>query len=181
MNGSPCKARVKKELSRLNILYDSVEIGVIKLPQLVSLKKRRQLKSNLKSHGIKLHEDKKGLLIEKIKETIHEMIQYADGEQVMNHSTYLSLHLNYDYTYLANIFSEVNGICIQQYIIQSKIEKVKELIIADDLNLSEISFALRYSSVAHLSSQFKKITGLSPTCYKNICMRRESLTTATLL
>lgn len=173
MVGLPCKTLVKEELERLGIVFRSIETGVVDLLEEVTVKQRKQLKTNLLQFGLKLHEAKKGILIEKIKDTILEMIRYSDGHPVMNHSVYLSVKLSYDYTYLANIFSEVNGITIQQYIILNKIEKVKELLLSGDMSLSEISYKLHYSSVAHLSGQFKKITGLSPTCYKLIRQKRE--------
>jgi AraC-like DNA-binding protein len=139
----------------------------------ISLKQRDQLKKNLLRLGLKLHKDKKSILIEKIKNTILEMLQYADGCPTMNYSDYISEKLNYDYTYLANIFSEVKGITIQQYIILNKIERVKEFLLYDELNLTEISYRLHYSSVAHLSGQFKKVTGLSPSFYKELKQKRE--------
>lgn len=162
----PCKDRVKEELERLKIPFEVVDIGMVELSNDITLKQRKQLKLNLLPFGYRLHEAKKALLIEKIKSSIFEMIEYSDGHPVMMNSLYLSTKLDYDYTYLANIFSELNGISIQQFIIISKIEKVKELLVTDDLNLFEISYKLHYSSVAHLSGQFKKITGLSPTGYK---------------
>ena len=164
----PCKERVKEELERLKIPFGVINLGVVELIDDITLKQREQLKLNLLPFGFMLHEAKKGFLVEKIKSTILEMIRYSDGHPVVINSVYLSEKLNHDYTYLANIFSEVNGISIQQFIILSKIEMVKELLLADDLNLSEISYQLHYSSVAHLSGQFKKMTGLSPSGYKLI-------------
>lgn len=168
-----CKDLVKEELHKLKIPYVLVNLGTVDLLEDLTLKQRKQLKINLLSLGFKLHEAKKGILIEKIKNTILEMIQYSDGHPVMTNSVYLSLKLNYDYTYLANIFSEVNGMSIQQYIILNKIEKIKDLLLKGDLNLSEISYQLHYSSVAHLSGQFKKTTGISPTGYKLMMKKGE--------
>lgn len=170
-----CKARVKEELEKLNIPYGLIDIGVVELPDELSIKLREKLKSNLLSYNLKLYSTKKGILFEKIKDTIFEMIKYSDGQPVMSNSVYLSARLGYDYTYLANIFSEVSGISIQQYIILSKIEKAKELFLKDNISLSEISYQLHYSSVAHLSGQFKKVTGLSPSCYKLLTQQRENL------
>lgn len=167
-----CKALVKEELERLKIPFRSIDPGVVGLFEELPLIKRNQLKANLLRSGFKLHEAKKGILIERIENTIQEMIRYSDGHPVMNHSVYLSVQLKYDYTYLSNIFSEVNGISIQQYIILSKIEKVKELLLCSDINLSEISYKMHYSSVAHLSGQFKKITGLSPSGFKSMQQKR---------
>jgi YesN/AraC family two-component response regulator len=157
---------VKEELERLEIPFGFIDLGMVELLEEISIIQRNELKKNLLRFGLQLHEDKKSILIEKIKNTILEMIQYADGCPRMNYSEYISEKLNYDYTYLANIFSEVKGITIQQYIIFNKIERVKELLLYDELNLTEISYQLHYSSVAHLSGQFKKVTGLSPTFYK---------------
>lgn len=175
MAGLRCKILVKKELERLEIPFWDIDIGVVELLDEVTVKQREQLKLNLLPFGLKLHEAKKAFLIEKIKSTILEMIRYSDGHPVMSNSVYLSVKLSYDYTYLANIFSEVNGISIQQYIILSKIEKVKDLLLSTDISLSEISYRLHYSSVAHLSGQFKKITGLSPSSYKLIGLQREDI------
>jgi len=120
-----------------------------------------------------LLDDKKNILIERIKNIIVEMIHYSDELPKVNYSDYIAEKLGYDYTYLANIFSEVKGITIQQFIILHKIEKVKELLIYDELNLTEIAYKLHYSSVAHLSNQFKKITGLTPTYYKQLKDKRK--------
>lgn len=170
-----CKALVQKELDELDIPFRFINLGVVELFKDVTLQQREQLKRNLLPIGLKLHEAKKGVLIEKIKNTILEMIRDSDGHPVISYSVYLSDKLNYDYTYLSNIFSEVNGISIQQYIIHSKIEEVKDLLLFSDINLSEISYKMHYSSVAHLSGQFKKITGLSPSKFKMIRKKKEEL------
>jgi len=131
-----------------------------------------KLKNNLLKSGLELLDNKKSILIEKIKNVITEMIHYTDELPNVNYSDYISEKLDYDYTYLANTFSEVKGITIQQFIIINKIEKVKELLLYDELNLTEISIKLHYSSVAHLSNQFKKITGLTPSFYKQLKQKR---------
>src|SRR4029078_6161347 len=123
--------------------------------------------------GLELLDDKRSILIERIKNVITEMIHYSDELPTQNYSDYISEKLEYDYTYLSNIFSEVKGITIQQFIIIHKIERVKELLLYDELNLTEISYKLHYSSVAHLSNQFKKITGLSPSFYKKLKQKRK--------
>ena len=122
---------------------------------------------------MELLEDKKSILIEKIKNVIIEIIHYSDELPTENYSEYISKKLGYDYTYLSNIFSEVKGITIQQFIIMHKIERVKELSLYDELNLTEISYLLHYSSVAHLSNQFKKVTGLSPSFFKKLKIKRK--------
>lgn len=172
MVGVHCKIQVEKELERLEIPFRFIDVGVVELYEEISLKQRNQLKENLLKFGLQLNEDKKWILIGKIKKAILEMIQYSDRYPVINYSNYLSEKLNYDYTYLANIFSEVTGITIQQYIILNKIEMVKELILLDDLSLTQISYKLNYSSVAHLSGQFKKVTGISPSVYKILNQKR---------
>lgn len=167
-----CKMVVKAELEKLGLKYSTVELGTIDLVEDIIPEQRRQLKDNLFICGLELMEDKKSILIEKIKNVIIEMIHYADELPEMNYSNHISSKLNLDYTYLSNIFSEVKGITIQQFIILHKIEKVKELLLYDELNLTEISYKLHYSSVAHLSNQFKKITGLSPSFFKQLRAKR---------
>src|SRR6185295_9792926 len=124
--------------------------------------------------GLELMDDKRAVLIEKIKGVIIEMVHYSDELPKMNFSNFLSEKLNHDYTYLANLFSEVQGTTIEQFIISHKIERIKELIIYDELNITEIAFKLNYSSVAHLSNQFKKVTGLSPSHFKNLKEKRRT-------
>ena len=175
MVGIHCKMQVKNELDRLKIPYKLIDLGVVELRQDITLVQRNQIKESLSRYGLKLYEDKKCILIEKIMNSILEMIQDSDDFPVVNYSYYLSKKLNYDYTYLANIFSEVKGVTIQQYIILSKIDIAKELILTDDLNLTEISYKLNYSSVAHLSGQFKKVTGLSPSSFKVLKKKRVAL------
>jgi AraC-like DNA-binding protein len=122
---------------------------------------------------LELLDDKRSILIEKIKNVITELIHYSDELPRVNYSDYISEKLGYDYTYLSNIFSEVKGTTIQQFIIINKIERVKELLLYDELNLTEIAYKLHYSSVAHLSNQFKKITGLSPSFFKQLKQKRK--------
>ncbi|SMD32060.1 AraC-type DNA-binding protein [Reichenbachiella faecimaris] len=169
-----CKMMVKEELISLGLHYVVVDLGMIEILEDISPDQRLQLKTNLMKSGLELLDDKKSILIEKIKNLIVEMIHYTDELPKVNYSDYISEKLGYDYTYLANIFSEVKGITIQQFIILHKIERVKELLIYDELNLTEISYKLHYSSVAHLSNQFKKITGLTPTFYKQLKNKRKA-------
>lgn len=169
-----CKMMVQEELKKLGLKYVLVDLGVVEILENISDLQREQLKTNLLKSGLELMDDKKSILIEKIKNVIIEMIHYADELPQKNFSDYISTQLAYDYTYLANTFSEVKGITIQQFIIIHKIERVKELLLYDELNLTEISYKLNYSSVAHLSNQFKKITGLSPSFYKKLKQKRKS-------
>ena len=164
---------VKEELKKLKIEYLSIDLGMVEIMQDLAFQQRENLRTNLLKCGLELLDDKKSILIEKIKNVIIEMIHYSDELPKINYSNYISEKLDYDYTYLANIFSEVKGINIQQFIIIHKIEKVKELLLYDELNLTEISYKLHYSSVSHLSKQFKKITGLSPSFYKQMKQKRK--------
>lgn len=168
-----CKMMVKEELKKLGLHYVIVDLGMVEILEDITLAQRLQLRENLKKSGLELLDDKRSILIDKIKNLIVEMIHYSDELPKVNYSEYISEKLAYDYTYLANIFSEVKGITIQQFIIMHKIEKVKELLIYDELNLTEISYRLHYSSVAHLSNQFKKITGLTPTFYRQLKNKRK--------
>ena len=167
-----CKMVVHEELNSLGIKHAVVDLGMVEILDDITLKQREILKENLSKSGLELLDDKKSILIEKIKNVIIEMIHYSDELPKENFSDYISEKLGYDYTYLANTFSEVKGITIQHFIIVNKIEKVKELLLYDELNLTEISYKLNYSSVAHLSNQFKKITGLSPSFYKQLKQKR---------
>ncbi len=167
-----CKMLVKDELIKLGLHYVSVDLGMVEIMEEMNDEQHGLLKQNLLKSGLELLDDKKSILIDKIKNVIIEMIHYVDEIPKTNYSDYISAKLNYDYTYLSNIFSEVKGITIQQFIISHKIERAKELILYDELNLTEISEKLHYSSVAHLSNQFKKVTGLSPSYYKKLREKR---------
>jgi len=166
---------VKSELDKLGLHYGVVDLGEVQIRESITAEQRARLKTALLKSGLELMDDKKAILIEKIINVIIEMIHYADELPKTNFSDYLSEKLNYDYTYLANLFSETKGITIEHFIILHKIERVKELIIYDELNFSEIAWKLHYSSVAHLSHQFKKITGLTPSFFKSL-KRKKRLT-----
>lgn len=164
-----CKMMVKEEFKKLGLHFVIVEVldGI-------TLEQRNKLRINLLNSGLELLDYKMSILIEKIKNIITEMIHYSDELPKDNYSDFISEKLGYDYTYLANTFSEVKGITIQQFVIIHKIERVKELLIYDDLNLTEIAFKMHYSSVAHLSNQFKKITRLTPSFYKKMKDKRKA-------
>ncbi|MDD2279342.1 MAG: helix-turn-helix domain-containing protein [Bacteroidales bacterium] len=168
-----CILKVKDELKKLRIRYVVVDLGVIEILEDITDEQRKQLKLNLLKSGLELLDDQRSILIEKIKNVVVEMIHYSDELPKVNYSDYISEKLGYDYTYLSNIFSEVKGITLQQFIIIHRIEKVKELLLYDELNLTEISYRLQYSSVAHLSNQFKKITGLTPSFYRQLKQKRQ--------
>jgi AraC-like DNA-binding protein len=163
---------VKSELEKLGLHHGIVDLGVVETNEPITETQRETLKTALLQSGLELMDDKKAILIEKIKTVIIEMIHYADELPRKKFSDYLAEKLDYDYTYLANLFSEVTGITIEHYIIAHKIEKVKELLIYDELNLTQISYQLNYSSVAHLSNQFKNVTGLTPTFFKKLKQKR---------
>ncbi|MGM5470318.1 helix-turn-helix domain-containing protein [Flavobacteriaceae bacterium LMO-SS05] len=169
-----CKLLVKYELEKLGLTATSIELGMIGIKENLSGIQKQTLKSNLSTSGLELMDDKKSILIDKIKNLIIEMIHYSEELPKANYSNFISETLGYDYTYLSNQFSEATGVTIQHFIIKHKIEKAKELMLYDQLNLTEISYKLHYSSVAHLSNQFKKVTGHSPSYYKKIGERRRS-------
>jgi AraC-like DNA-binding protein len=169
-----CKMLVREELLKLGIKHMNIELGMVEIRDDITAEQQALLKLRLAKSGLELLDDKKSILIERIKNIIVEMIHYMDELPKVNYSDYISEKLGYDYTYLSNIFSEVKGITIQQYIILHKIEKAKELLLYDELNLTEIADKLHYSSVGHLSNQFKKITGLTPSYFKTLKKKRVS-------
>lgn len=163
-----CKMIVKEELAKLGLHYVFVDLGVVEIKEDLTDEQLEQFRAGLQKSGLELMEDHKAKLIEKIRNVIVEMIHYADELPRIKNSDYISQKLNHDYTYLANLFSESTGTTIEHYIIAHKIEKAKELLLYDEFNLTEISYRLNYSSVAHLSNQFKKVTGLTPTFFKKL-------------
>ena len=170
-----CKMVVKGELTKLGLHYTLVELGEADIVETLSPEQRDQFKDALVRSGLELMDDKKSVLIQKIKNVIVELIHYTDEPLTVNFSVFLSEKLDYDYTYLANLFSEVQGITIEKFIITHKIERVKELLVYNELNLTEIAYLMHYSSVAHLSAQFKKITGLTPSHFKQLKEKRRSM------
>lgn len=167
-----CQMVVKSELEKLGLLYADVKIGEADIIGDIPPEQLSQLDVALRKSGLQLMDDKKSILVEKIKSAIIELVHYTEEQIKVNLSDYLSEKLQYDYTYLANLFSDVKGITIEKFYLTHKIEKVKELIVYDELNLSEIAFKMHYSSVAHLSNQFKKITGLTPSHFKLLKNKR---------
>jgi len=159
---------LKAELEKLGLHYRTVELGEVNIAEAITRAQCEQLKIALSKLGLELIEDQRAAMVEKIKNVIIEMIYYADEMSNAKHSDYISRKLNGNYNHLSNIFSEVTGTTIEHYIITLKIERAKELLLYDDLNLTQISYKLNYSSVAHLSNQFKKVTGLNPSLFKQI-------------
>ena len=161
-----CKMIVTQELNKLFLHNAVVKLGEVDLLEDISITQLDALRTGLLKFGLLILDDKKSLLVEKIKKVIVELVHYKEDPLDMNFSEYLSKILNYEYTFLANLFSEVEGINVEHYLITHKIERVKELLVYDKLTLTDISYKMNYSSVAHLCNQFKKITGLTPSYYK---------------
>ena len=166
---------VKDELSKLGLHYTTVELGEADIVEIISQEQHDLVKAALLRQGLELMDDKKSVLIQKIKNVIVELVHYTEEPLRVKFSEYLSQKLNHDYTYMANLFSEVQGITIEKFIISHKIERVKELLVYNELNLTEIANLMHYSSVAHLSAQFKKITGLTPSHFRQLKEKRRSM------
>ncbi|MEI8098118.1 MAG: helix-turn-helix domain-containing protein [Sediminibacterium sp.] len=168
MVSNRCKMLVKDELAKLGLAFSTIDLGQVTLKNPLSILQRESLQLSLLQSGLELMEDKKAIIIEQIKNAIVSLVHYSDDLPKMNLSDYLSKKLNYDYTYLSNLFSETEGTTIEHFLLIHKIERVKELIIYDELNLTQIAWKMHYSSIAHLSHQFKKITGLTPSFFKSL-------------
>jgi AraC-like DNA-binding protein len=168
MVSNRCKMLVKDELVKLGLAFSTIDLGQVTLKNPLSILQRESLQLSLLQSGLELMEDKKAIIIEQIKNAIVSLVHYSDDLPKMHLSDYLSKKLNYDYTYLSNLFSETEGTTIEHFLLIHKIERVKELIIYDELNLTQIAWKMHYSSIAHLSHQFKKITGLTPSFFKSL-------------
>ncbi len=169
-----CKTLVEEELKRLGVSskHIIVDLGLVDIVENITEEQREIFRLNLLKSGMELLDEKKSELIEKIKSVVIDMIHYSQEVPKVNYSDYISDKLGLDYKYLSSMFSEVKGITLQQFIISHKIEKAKEMLLIGDHNLTEIADRLHYSSVAHLSNQFKKVTGLKSSNYKQIRSRR---------
>ncbi|MBK8518370.1 MAG: helix-turn-helix transcriptional regulator [Saprospiraceae bacterium] len=167
-----CKMVVKYELQKLGLHFIVVDLGEVEIMEDITTEQRKMLEEALRASGLELMEDKKAILIEKIKNVIIEMVHYNDEFPTINFSDYLSEKLGQDYTFMSTLFSEIKGITIEHFIIAHKIERVKELLMYEELNLTEISYKMNYSSVAHLSNQFKKVTGLTPTQFARLKQKK---------
>ncbi len=174
MVSNRCKMVVKEALKNLGLHFILVDLGEVDVMENLTGTQLVQLKATLLDAGLELMDDKRAVLIEKIKNAIIEMVHHSDELIKVNFSDFLSNKLNHDYTYLSNLFSEVQGTTIAQFIILHKIERIKELIIYDELNITEIANKMNYSSVAHLSNQFKKATGLTPSHFKQLKDKRRN-------
>lgn len=169
-----CKMIVKSELERLGLEFKSVELGEVLLLKSVSETDRQMLMAALHKSGLEVMDDEKAMMIEKIINIIVEMVHYSDELPQVNFSTFLQEKMNLDYHKMAEVFSKTKGVTIEHFIILHKVERIKELITYDKLNLTEISYKMHYSSVSHLSRQFKQVTGLTPTFYKNLSRRERN-------
>lgn len=167
MVSNTCKMMVKNELELIGLKYESIRLGEVEMRNVPTKEQYRLLRAALIKFGLELMVDKKAMLIERIKNTIIDMVHYTEELPKVKNSNYISEKIEHDYTYLANVFSQETGITIEHYIINHKIERAKELILYDELNLTEISYLLNYSSVAHLSRQFKQVTGLTASYFRN--------------
>lgn len=174
MVSTSCKNAARDALREMGLHFIIVELGEVDLMETLSEAQRGELKIKLLASGLELMDDKRSVLIERIKNVIIQMVHYSDEVLLINFSDYLSEKLQLDYTYMSNLFSEVQGTTIEQYIISNKVERIKELIIYNELNITEIAWKMHYSSVAHLSNQFKKVTGLSPTHFKQLKERKRN-------
>ena len=170
-----CKMVVKSELEKLGLKFATVELGEVDLLEEMTRDQREAFKAAIFRSGLELLDDKKSVLIQKIKNVIIDLVHYSEEPLSVNLSEYLSKKLNHDYTYLANLFSEVTGLTIEKYFIIHKIERVKELLVYNELTLTEIAYKMHYSSVSHISFQFKKITGLTPSHFKKLKEKRRSM------
>ena len=166
---------VKDELTKLGLPFTTVELGEVELPGNIAEEQYDLFKIALLKSGLELLDDKKSVLIQKIKNVIIELVHYSEEPLTVNLSEFLSQKLNHDYTYLANLFSVVQGTTIEKFFISHKIERVKELLVYNELNLTEIAYLMHYSSVAHLSAQFKKVTGLTPSHFKQLKDQRRNM------
>jgi YesN/AraC family two-component response regulator len=167
-----CKILVKSELDKLGLHFSIVELGEAEIMENISAAQLQHLDHELRKRGLELMDDKRSILVEHVKTIIIELVHYREDQIKVNLSDYLGEKLNHNYTYLANLFSEVKGTTIEKFYLSHKIERVKELLVYDELNLSEIANKMHYSSVAHLSNQFKKMTGLTPTHFKHLKLKR---------
>ncbi len=172
MVSNRCKMVVKDILKQLELHFVLVDLGEVDIMETISVMQKEELKTLLKSAGLDLMDDKRAVLIERIKNAVIEMVHHSDEVMKVNFSDFLSQKLNHDYTYLANLFSEIQGTTIEQFVISHKVERIKELIIYGELNITEIAWKMNYSSVAHLSNQFKKVTGLAPSHFKQLKDKR---------
>ena len=175
MVSARCKMAVKEALQSMGVHFVFVELGVVETMDDLTIEERQQLKETLLQSGLELMDDKKSELVQKVKNLILDMIYHPEEERKMSFTAYLSKHTGHDYPYLANLFLVAQGTTIQQFIILQKVERIKELIMYSEMSITEITWKMNYSSVAHLSNQFKKVTGLTPTHFKQLKEKRDTM------
>ena len=175
MVSTRCKMAVEAAFTHMGVPFTRIELGWAEIPADISIAQLNQIRSDLLNSGLEVIDDRRNILIERIKKIIIELVHYTEEPLPIRLSTHLSQLLHYNYTYMANVFSETQGHSIERFVIEHKIERVKELLIYDELNLTEISCKMHYSSVAHLSSQFKKVTGHTPSQYRRLQSRARVL------
>ena len=166
---------VKDELKRLGLHYTDVQLGEAEILENITIDMHKQIKTALSVSGLELMDDRKSVLVQKVKNLIINIVHYSDEPLAVRLSDHLSQTLQFDYTYLANLFSEVQGITIEKFFIKHKIERVKELLVYNEFTLTQIAYQMHYSSVAHLSSQFKKVTGLTPSHFKRLKDKKRTM------
>lgn len=176
MESHRCIAMVKDELNKLGLPYKTVELGEVELIENISPEKLHLIDIELRNAGLEIMDDKQNNLVEKIKAAVRQLIYLSDDFYKPNNSDFISRKVNVDYTRLSHIFSSAQGVTVEKYVIAQKIERVKEMLVYDKLSLSDIAYKLQYSSVAHLSNQFKKVTGLTPSFFRQL--RKSSLSNA---
>lgn len=172
MVSARCQMAVGSALAAMELHYGTIGLGEVEILEKLNVEQWATLKKALQESGLELMDDRKAILVERIKQVIIAMVHYAEEQPKTNFSDYLSEKLHYDYTYLSNLFSDVKGITIERYIIAHRIERVKELILYNEMNFTEIAQLLKYSSVCHLSNQFKQVTGLTPSLFKKMKLGR---------
>jgi methylphosphotriester-DNA--protein-cysteine methyltransferase len=162
-----CKMAIQEVLKKLGFHEVSIDLGKVVIEESLTPNQKDSFRQSIRFFGLELIDDKREVIVERIKNVVTEMVYHSEEAPLVNFSVFLSSRLGYDYIYLANLFSDLNGCTLEHYVIANKIERVKELLLEDEMNLSEISYLMHYSSVSHLSAQFKKETGYTPSCFKN--------------
>jgi len=170
-----CKMIVSAELTHLGLQYTNVDLGQADIIGDISTAQHEQIRTDLLQSGLELMDDIKGILVERIKKVIIELVHHSEDPLPINLSVYLSQQLHHNYTYMANIFSSTEGHSIEKFMIEHKIERAKELLTYNELSLTDIAFKMHYSSVSHLSAQFKKVTGSTASSYKRLREKRRSM------
>lgn len=168
MESNCCIRVVKNELDKLGLHYKNVELGRVEIKETLTEERLKEIDTVLKSAGLELISDSKSILVEKVKIAVHNLVYLSDDLPRENFSEFISSEVRSDYTYLSSIFSNIQGVTVEKYVIGEKIERVKNMLVYEQISLNEIAYKLKYSSVAHLSNQFKRITGMTPSSYRGL-------------